>query len=141
MGYFRRSSQTTGLIVDLSVSVKDGIDPSSRTLSYISVYQAADVVSMKSQGVLMAKIDTKSAYSIVPINSEDRHLQMVWEDRLYIDTALPFGPEIMISTNHFYSHSGCYSSEWFARRNGVFNICHYFTKFPVYPPWVKSPSS
>ena len=92
MGYFRRSSQTTGLIVDLSVSVNDGIDPSSRTLSYISVYQAADVVSMKSQGVLMAKIDTKSAYSIVPINSEDRHLlEMVWEDRLYIDTALPLG--------------------------------------------------
>ena len=125
MGYFRRSSQTTGLIVDLSVSVNDGIDPSSRTLSYISVYQAADMVSMKSQGVLMAKIDTKPAYSI---NSEDRHLlEMVWEDRLYIDTALPFGPEIMISTNHFYSHSGCYSSEWFARRNGVFNICHYCT--------------
>ena len=74
-----KQSDCWRLILDLSApegwSVNDGIDPSSCTFSYISVDQAADVLSMKGQGSLMAKIDIKSAYRIVPIHPEDRHLR------------------------------------------------------------------
>ena len=40
----------------------------------------------------MAKIDIKAAYRMVPVHPQDRHLfGMMWEDKVYVDAALPFG--------------------------------------------------
>ena len=128
----KKQSDRWRLILDLSApegwSVNDGIDPSSCTFSYISVDQAADVLSMKGQGSLMAKVDIKSAYRIVPIHPEDRHLLgMVWEDRLYVDTALPFG----LRSAPIIFTAIADAIEWFARRNGVSNIFHYLDDYLI----------
>ena len=66
------------LIVDLSSpdgnSVNDGISPELCSLSYISIDDISRVVASLGRGTLLAKVDIKSAYRIVPVHPEDRSL-------------------------------------------------------------------
>ena len=66
------------LITDLSSpqghSVNDGIDPALCSLSYTSVDDAAAEISAMGRGTLLAKLDIKNAYRIVPVHPEDRPL-------------------------------------------------------------------
>ena len=92
----KKQSDRWRLILDLSApegwSVNDGIDPTLYSFSYISVDQAAEVISTIGHGALLAKVDIKSAYRIIPIHPKDYHLLgMLWEGGLFIDLALPFG--------------------------------------------------
>ena len=84
------------LITDLSHpeggSVNNGIHPSRCTLHYTSVDRVARSMQKYGKGALMAKIDVKSAYRLVPVHPDDRYLLGVkWEDQLYVDCMLPFG--------------------------------------------------
>ena len=84
------------LIVNLSApkwaSVNDGIRPELCSLHSASVDDAAEVVLRLGQGCVMAKLDIKSVYCIVPVHPDDRPLLgMRWNDGLFLDTALPFG--------------------------------------------------
>ena len=84
------------LIVDLSYpeggSVNAGINPNLCSLTYKSGDNAVCIITRKGRGTLLAKLDLESAYRIVPVHPDDRHLLgMEWEDSLYIDTTLPFG--------------------------------------------------
>ena len=76
------------LITDLSFppgqSVNDGIDPALCSLSYTTVDKAAQIVSELGPRALLAKVDTESAYRLVPVHPCDRHLQAVqWEGQVY----------------------------------------------------------
>ena len=84
------------LIIDLSSppghSVNDGVDPSLSSLSYATVGHAVALCRSFGPGALMAKLDLKSAYRMVPIHPLDQHLLGIeWEGRTYVDQALPFG--------------------------------------------------
>ncbi len=84
------------LIVDLShpdgVCVNEGIRADLCSLVYSSVDNAIDAILEFGPGSLLAKLDLEIAYRNVPVHPTDRPLLgMVWEDALYIDTALPFG--------------------------------------------------
>ena len=84
------------LILDLSSpvgsSVNDGIDKELCSLSYMSIDDVAARVVRLGRGALMAKFDLKSAYWNIPVHPDDRWLLgMVWEEKLFMDTALPFG--------------------------------------------------
>ena len=83
------------LIIHLShpkgASVNDGIEPELCTLKYASVDKAA-VLSL-GRGALLAKLDVESTYRILPVHPEDcLLLGMSWQGKMYVDTALPFGP-------------------------------------------------
>ena len=83
------------LIVDLSMpekaSVNDGIKKELCSLSYMSVDVIAEKIVILGKGTLLAKIDIKQAYRIVPIHPKDRWLLgMSWEGRIYVDKTLPF---------------------------------------------------
>ena len=53
---------------------------------------AIEQVLMLGPGTLMAKIDVKSAFRLLPVHPADRHLlQMKWDNLIFIDTCLPFG--------------------------------------------------
>ena len=71
------------LIVDLSspegASVNDGVAKEQGSLSYISVDTVADRVLELGKGALMAKMDVKQAYRMVPVHPEDRLLRYVKE--------------------------------------------------------------
>ena len=77
---------------------------------------------------LMAKIDIKSAYRLVPVHLHDRiWLRMKWEGSLYVDGMLPFGlrspPKIFSATSD--------ALEWCIARKGVNHIYHYIDDFIV----------
>ena len=84
------------LILDLShpegASVNDGIEPDLCSLKYASIDDAVEVVLKKGKGTKLAKLDLESAYRMVPVHPQDRHLLgMRWDGEVYVDSALPFG--------------------------------------------------
>jgi len=83
-------------VVDLSspsgFSVNDGIDSKLATLSYIHIQDVVKQILLLGKGTLLAKIDIKSAYRLVPVHPDDRLLLgMKFQGEAYIDIALPFG--------------------------------------------------
>jgi len=81
------------LIVDMSHpegrSVNDGIPKALCSLHYDDAI--SEVVKL-GQGCLLAKVDIKSAFRLLPVYPADRHLlQVAWDDLVFVDTYLPFG--------------------------------------------------
>ena len=79
------------LIVDLSYpegeSVNDGIDSDLCSLSYASIDNAAQHILRRGRSTLVAKVDLESAYRMVPVHPDDRHLLgMEWDGQLYVDS-------------------------------------------------------
>ena len=118
------------LIVDLSSptgnSVNDGIAPDLCSLSYISVDDISGVIASVGKGALLAKVDIKSAYRIMPVHPEDRPLLgMQWKGELYVDTCLPFGlrsaPRIFTAVADML--------EWCAKEQGVTHLFHYLDDY------------
>ena len=118
------------LIVDLShpdgVSVNDGIRCDLCSLSYSRVDDVAQTILSLGRGAALAKIDVKSAYRIIPVHPDDRYLLgMLWQDQLFIDTALPFGlrsaPKIFNAVAD--------GLEWILKVNGVRHLQHYLDDF------------
>lgn len=66
------------LIVDLSSpegsSVNDGVDKELCSLSYTSVEAIANKVAALGQGTMLAKMDIRQAYRMVPVHPSDRVL-------------------------------------------------------------------
>jgi len=84
------------LIIDLSHpaghSINNGIPKDLCSLNYISVDSAIQHVQQLGKGSLLAKIDIKSAFRLLPVHPSDRHfLAMKYGHNLYVDTCLPFG--------------------------------------------------
>ena len=120
------------LILDLSSpegrSVNDGIRPELCSLSYVSVDDAARMATRAGQGALLAKVDIKSAYRLVPVHPEDRLLLgMAWDGAVFVDTVLPFGlrsaPKIFTALAD--------ALEWMIRRQGVQTVLHYLDDFLI----------
>ena len=65
------------LIVDLSfpqeASVNDGIDGTDFPLSYSRVDDAIDFIMREGHGTLLAKVNIRDAYRLIPIHPHDRH--------------------------------------------------------------------
>jgi len=123
------------LIVDLSSphghSVNDGIDRELCSLSYVSVEDVASSILLLGRGALMAKIDIKNAYRLIPVHPDDRLLLgMEWQGRAYIDTTLPFGlrsaPKIFTAVADML--------EWVFRKRGVERVSHYLDDFILLGP-------
>ena len=55
----------------------DDIDPSLCSLSYTMVDDIAAVVAQLGTGALLAKVDIKSAYRLIPVHQQDRPLQAI----------------------------------------------------------------
>ena len=84
------------LIVDLShpvgFSVNDGIPKNLSSIKYITIDNAIQEILRLGRGTMLAKIDIKNAFRLLPVHPSDRHLLgMSWSDGIYIDTCLPFG--------------------------------------------------
>lgn len=114
------------IITDLSYpegrSVNDGIDPSLCSLSYISVDSVASIAAKLGRGSLLAKIDIESAYRLVPVHPDDRHLLGIqWMGKVYCDGRLPFS--LRSSAKLF--------NAVIIRERGVHHIAHYLDDFVV----------
>ena len=75
-----------------SSSINDSISSQDYTLSYCSVDDAFAIVSSLGRGALMAKIDLRNAFRLIPVRPQDWNLLGIkWCGKFYIDTCLPFG--------------------------------------------------
>ena len=84
------------LIVDLSSpeghSVNDELDRALCSIQYSSIDDAVQIIRRLGPGTLLAKLDLREAYRVVPVHPEDRpRLGMQWKGAIYLDAALPFG--------------------------------------------------
>jgi len=84
------------LITDLShpsgSSVNDGIPPQLCTLTYVTIDDAILNILKSGRNTMLAKIDIKSAFRLLPVHPSDRHLLgMKWRGNIYIDHCIPFG--------------------------------------------------
>ena len=118
------------LIVDLSApeeaSVNDGIEKETCSLSYISVDTVADRVLNLGQGALLAKMDVKQAYRMVPVHPQDRPLLgMRWAGKVFVDKTLPFG---LRSAPLIFSALAD-ALAWSMRQKGVTFAEHYIDDF------------
>ena len=121
------------LIVDLSHpvghSVNDGILRCS--LRYITVDTAISHIITFGPGTLLAKIDIKHAFRLLPLHPADRHvLAMHWNNNIYIDTCLPFG---LRSTPTLFNILADLLS-WIVEEKGVAPILHYLDDFLLLLP-------
>ena len=84
------------MIVDLSYpearSVNDRIDPELCSLQYASIDEALRFILLLDHRTQLVKVDLKSAYRLVPVHPEDRHLLGIClQGNTFVDQALPFG--------------------------------------------------
>ena len=123
------------LITDLSHpeerSVNDGIQPQLCSLSYTSVEAVAVAAQRLGSGALLAKLDIKSAYRLVPVHPQDRCLLGIeWKGARYVDGMLPFGlrsaPKIFTAVAD--------ALEWVVLQRGVTWVAHYLDDFITMGP-------
>ena len=112
-------------------AVNEGISKEWSTLSYVTVDDIVDTILSLGQGALLAKIDIRSAYRVVPVHPEDRRLLgMSWKGRIYVDATLPFGlrsaPKIFMAVAD--------ACEWILRQRGLCWVRHYIDDFIVAGP-------
>ena len=123
------------LIVDLShprsCSVNDGIPCDLCSLSYITVDDAIHQILKTGQGTLLAKVDIRSAFRLLPLHAADWHLLGTkWKKKIYIDTCLPFC--LHSAPKLFNILAGLLS--WLAQQNGVSFLVHYLDDFLTIGP-------
>ena len=79
-------------LTQLMAASMEGSQKGLCSLKYITVDSAIDQIKQIGYGTLMAKIDVKSAFRLLPVHPADRHLlSMKWNNQIFIDTCLPFG--------------------------------------------------
>ena len=121
------------LIVDLSYphgnSVNDGIPTNDASMAYSSIEDAGRIIANLGKNTLLAKIDIASAFRIIPVHPEDRHLLgMKWKNEIYIDKQLPFG----LRSAPILFNALADALEWILRERGISNVIHYLDDFLVF---------
>ena len=107
-------------------SINDGIPKDLCSLTYITVDTAINHIITLGPGTLLAKVDIKSAFRLLPVHPADRHLLVMrWKKQLYIDTCLPFGlrsaPKLFNILADFLA--------WILNQQGVSPVLHYLDDF------------
>ena len=123
------------MIMDLSsptgASVNDAIDKALCSLNYTSVDEAVAIVRTLGQGALMAKLDLKSAYRMVPVAPVDQPLLgFTWEGQTFLDAALPFG--LRSAPKLFTAVADALA--WAMAVEGVSHFLHYLDDFFIAGP-------
>ncbi|KAL5493809.1 hypothetical protein EMCRGX_G015039 [Ephydatia muelleri] len=94
-----------------------------------TVDRAAESVVQLGRGALMAKIDIKAAYRLIPVHPADRWLLgMQFEGAIFMDTVLPFGSRYAPKIFNAVANA----LEWACRNNGVGNMLDYLDDFMVF---------
>ena len=100
-------------------SVNDGIHPEEFSLHYSSVDDAVAILLHLGKGALMAKIDLKSAFRMIPVHYADWDLLGIhWRGQYYVDTCLPFG----LRSAPFLFNEYATAIEWIMTHN--YQLCH-----------------
>ena len=101
------------------------------SLSYITVDDAIERILELGPNTLLAKVDIKSAFRLLPVHPADRNpLVMQWGSSIYIDGCLPFG---LHSAPKLFNIMADLLS-WIAQQKGISQILHYLDDFLLIGP-------
>ena len=83
------------------------------------------------KGSLIAKINIKSAYRLIPVSPQDRHyLGMQWNGHVFVDGMFPFG----LQSAQKILNAVADALEWCVAREEVQEIYHYLDDFATIGP-------
>ena len=121
------------VVVDLSrpsgSNMNDHLRREATHVAYSSVEDAAHLMHFFGTNCIMAKLDIKEAYRMVPIHPDDlRFLGVCWRGQIFIDCQLTFG---LASAPAIFSALG-EALEWILRQRGVKAVIHYLDDFLVH---------
>jgi hypothetical protein len=112
-------------------SVNDSIDRRNCKVSYTSFDKAVDMINSLGKGVLLAKLDVKGAFRLMPLHpSQFELLGFKLCNKYYFDKCLTMG-----------CASACYLFEksflkWvLVTRSGLSNVVHYLDDFLLHCSW------
>ena len=112
-------------------SINDHINKDEFSIHYSSVDDAVALLSQYGQDALMAKVDLKAAFRLIPVRAADWvHLGICWWDQFYVDTCLPFGLRSAPALFNHYAEA----LHWImANRYGA-QLLHYLDNFLLVGP-------
>ena len=91
---------------------------------------AAYVITLR-KGTMLAKVDIKSAFRLLPIHPVDRHLLgLQWQNNTFIDLCLPFG--VCCTPKLFNMLANLLT--WILKQQGVHTVHHYLDDFLTLGP-------
>eukprot|EP00731_Ephydatia_muelleri_P032887 Em0024g431a len=83
------------------------------------------------QDALMAKIDLKAAFRLIPVQAADWvHLGICWRGQFYVDTCLPFGLRSAPALFNHYAEA----LDWIMANNYGAQLLHYLDDFLLVGP-------
>ena len=118
------------VIVDMSsphgASVNDNLRRDLTHVAFSSVEDAAHLMHHLGPDTILAKLDIKEAYRLIPVHPNDRIFQGIqWQESIYIDCQLLFGlasaPAIFSALSE--------ALEWVLHQRGVRAVIHYMYDF------------
>ena len=115
----------------LEACVNYGFEKELTSVSFVSVDDIVDTILALGEGTLLAKIDVRTAYRLLPVHPEDRMLLgMGWKDKIYVDATMPFGlrsaPKIFTAVAD--------ACEWILGHRGLYQVRHYLDDFIIVGP-------
>jgi hypothetical protein len=112
-------------------SINDFIDKEAFPIHYATVDDAVAMVSRYGKGCMMAKIDLKAAFRMVPIAAEEWDLLgLHWKGMYYVDTCLPFG---LRSAPYLFNQFAS-ALHWIMATNYAADVIHYLDDFLLAGP-------
>ena len=108
-------------------SINDYIQREEFSLQYCSIDDAIRLIQKHGQGTLMAKVDIKNAFRLLPVQRTDWHLLGIrWRGQFYVDKCLPFG----LRSAPFLFNRVADAFAWILTNNyGVSDLIHYLDDF------------
>ena len=147
LAHIRVPNARTYMSADLE-SFRNVTKPTNGALSWIcptlgitvstTSFQSRFVVFHTSQwmmqfgpNTLLAKVDIKNAFRLIPVHPGDRHLlAMQWHNQVYVDGCLPFG---LRSAPKLFNLMADLLS-WITTQEGIHCILHYLDDFLIIAP-------
>ena len=112
-------------------SINDFIDKEDFPIHYATVDDAVAMVSRYGKGCMMATIDLKAAFRMVPIAAEEWDLLgLHWKRKYYVDTCLPFG---LRSAPYLFNQFAS-ALHWIMATNYAADVIHYLDDFLLAGP-------
>ena len=107
-------------------SVNDHISSEDFTLHYTTIDDAVQLISSHAPGAMLAKVDLKSAFRMVPVRRQDWELLgLHWDNHYFVDTCLPFG----CRSSPFLFNQFATTLHWILTNNYKLQLIHYLDDF------------
>ena len=131
----KKGSDKWRVIMHLSAphgqSINDYISKEEYTLHYSTIDDAVNLLSHFGPSALMAKVDLKSAFRIIPVARQDWELLgLFWRGNYYIDTCLPFG----LRSAPFLFNQFADALHWILAHNYNLHLIHYLDDYFIVGP-------